>query len=115
MKRVLIYCFSVWITSVFLGPFVYGLITLSPMIDFFVYGFLFSIPSFLISILIVVVLKYINIDVKMKKLIFSAFGILLTVLPLYLLKGGWTQQFIDYGVAYDSVILAGIWFYKVED
>jgi len=113
-----IYSFRVWMTSFFLGPLVYYPVQLIMEPQYphrFGYGlsaliFLFSLPSFILSIFIVALVRAITINQFNRKLILSIAGILLTAMPLYLL--GWKQQFTEYTIVYGSIVVIGIWFYN---
>lgn len=74
---------------------------------------LFSLPSFILSIVIVSLVRAIAINRLFRKLILSIAGVLLTAMPLYLL--GWKLQFTEYTIAYGSIVLIGIWFYRINE
>ena len=121
MKQVLIYSLKVWLTSVLLGPLLYypAQIIIEPQYPHqfhydVKYGFIFSLPSLVVAIITVVLIKPIPTTLTVKKLLLSIVGVVLTAMPFYLLKGGWVQQGTEYLIAYGSIIVIGIWVYRLE-
>lgn len=122
MKPSFIYSFRVWITSVLLGPLVYypTQLIMEPQYPhrfeygFTLYAFLFSLPSFILVTVIVLLVRAIPTNHLVKKLILSIAGVVLTAIPFYLIKGSWVQQGTEYLIAYGSIILIGICVYRLD-
>lgn len=122
MKPSFIYSFRVWITSVLLGPLVYypTQLIMEPQYPhrfeygFTLYAFLFSLPSFALATVIVLIIRGMPINQLFRKLILCVAGIVLTAMPFYLIKGSWVQQGTEYLIAYGSIIVIGIWVYRLD-
>ena len=118
MKPVLVYTFSVWITSVLLGPLIYYPMQLimepqyTHHFTYTLYAFFFSLPSFFLSTVIVLFVRTIPTSQLVKKLILSVAGVVLTAAPLYMMDGG--QQTLAYFIAYGSITVIGIWVYRLS-
>jgi len=116
----LIYSFSVWITSILLGPlFYYPLqLIMEPQYphrftySFTLYALIFSLPSFVLFMLIVLLVRVIPTNQLIKKLILSVAGVVLTAAPLYLIDGG--LQTLAYFIAYGSITVIGIWVFRLN-
>lgn len=76
------------------------------------YAFLFSVPSFILSVIIVLLVRKISTSQPIRKLILSLAGVALTAAPLYLIDGG--LQILESFIAYSSIILIGIWVYPLS-
>jgi len=81
---------------------------------FTLYAFLFSLPSFALATVIVLIIKAMPINQLFRKLILCVAGIVLTAMPFYLIKGSWVQQGTEYLIAYGSIIVIGIWVYRLD-
>src|ERR1700749_2471046 len=103
------YSFSVWITSLLLGPFAYYLLQLIMEPQYLhhfrynlIYAFVIGLPGLILSVLVVSLIRNITtISQTIKKLILSLAGIVLVVTPLYLIDGG--QQTLEYAIAYSCI------------
>ncbi|WP_461450132.1 hypothetical protein [Mucilaginibacter sp.] len=121
MKQALIYSLKVWLTSLLLGPMLYYPVQtiIEPQYPHqfhydVKYGFYFSMPSFIVSIIAVVIVKHLSTTLVVKKLLLSVAGVVLAALPFYILKGSWVQQGTEYLLAYGSITLIAIWVYKLD-
>ncbi|WP_139235706.1 hypothetical protein [Mucilaginibacter polytrichastri] len=113
------YSLSVWITSLLLGPFAYYLLQLimEPQYPHYfssslIYAFVFSLPSLVLSILVVFLIRKISTSQTIKKIMLSFAGIALVATPLYLLDSG--QQILEYAIAYSSITVIAIWLYPLS-
>jgi hypothetical protein len=121
---------KVWLTGVFVSPFVFFLTkkgisfdaTLLYMIFFFIMlGFIFSAPSWILLIVIVRLLNKKGLTSKRKKVLLIPIGILLTCLSYYLLSlSGNPEIGLDYFllhliVVYLIIILGSIIFFKLNN
>lgn len=82
------------------------------------YGLVLTTPCWLILFLFVGSLVNRNISTFNKRLMISALAIILTILPFYILFGH-DDNFLDWDlivwiISYLMVIVAGIWFYRLE-
>jgi hypothetical protein len=135
MKQALIYSLKVWLTTVVLGMRIAALIKILLDTDHLIYkfsdiftsavydipvGLIACLPSFGIFLLTVSLLRKSNYNIRSKKLVLSALGLLLSVLPFALL---FTHQLFNINYlpdmlpelcAYTGLTIAGIWFYKLE-
>jgi uncharacterized membrane protein YgdD (TMEM256/DUF423 family) len=114
-----IYSLSVWITSLLLGPFAYYLLQLIMEPQYphhfrygLIYAFVFSLPSLILSILVVYLIRNISISQTIKKMALSLAGIVLVATPLYLIDSG--QQILEYSIAYSSITVIAIWVYPLS-
>ena len=125
MKQSLIYSFKVWITGVLCGPFVYHILfsessslsqagLIRAIILEIKLGLIYSLPSLILSILIVALLNTFPINMIVKKATFSILGIFLTVAPLLLLKSSWVPWLIHKSISYSIIIIAAIWLYRLN-
>lgn len=112
------YSFSVWTTSLLLGPFAYYLLQLimEPQYPHYfrydlIYAFAFSLPSLILSVLIVYLIRNISTSQTIQKIALSLAGVALTAIPLYLIDSG--QQILEYAIAYSSIIVIAIWVYPL--
>jgi len=122
MKQALIYSLKVWLTSAFIGPFLLVGCEVaetgqanSDMFSFtfaiMVFGTLYSIPCFLILLLVVWVLGRFKLSVIAKKVIASCVSVLMIVL---LTKAVFPNaQDHTLVIIYSAITVAGIWFYKL--
>ena len=132
MKLAILYSIKIWLTSVVLSPvvFVFGDDLIHPnnsewfysalgFIGFsIVYGLVLSIPCVIILFLFAGSLVYRKLDMIYKKLLLSIVGIVLSILPFYLLFRGDDNRFDLYtffwSLSYCFFIVAGVWFYELE-
>ena len=109
---------SVWITSLLLGPFAYYLLQLIMEPQYhhhfgysLYYTFAFSLPSLILSILIVYLIRHISTNQTIQKIALSLAGVVLIATPLYLIDSG--QQILEYSIAYSSITVIAIWVYPL--
>jgi hypothetical protein len=128
--KAIIYTLKVWLTSLALGSTLYYILRLleepvmrgngGGVLQFaftvFKYSLIFSLPSFVLLMVAVALVNRLDTTILTKKLMLSAIGILLTLLPFYLLGGGWYwgQWAIRYAESYGSLIVLGIWIYRLS-
>lgn len=130
--KALAYSFKVWVTALAFGSTIYYILDLleEPEMrkyagvgnlfifiqNVFLYALIFSLPCFLLLFISVALVNLIHITIPVKKIILTVISILLTLLPFYYIEGGghWGQQAIMYAESYGSIIVAGIWIYKLE-
>jgi hypothetical protein len=132
MMKALAYSFKIWVTALAFGSTIYYLLQLVEepetrkyagvgnlfifIQNVFLYAFIFSLPCFLLLIISVALVNVTPLTIPVKKIMLTAISILLTLLPFYYIEGGghWGQQAIMYAESYGSIIVAGIWIYKLE-
>ena len=119
------YTLKVWLTSVFFPPIVFFVMFLTDPVKTDILGYIMlmvllgavlSLPSAALLGFSIYILKYTELSVKQKKIILSIIGIVLTIAPfLFFIP---IDSILDIGnplvFAYALVIVAGIWFYKME-
>jgi hypothetical protein len=122
MKQALIFSLKVWVTAVIIGPLlrlftmrIIGQISHSDteLLEIsLVIGGIVSIPSWLLLFLATVQINKIAFTLAVKKLIITFIGIIFTLLPFQVLFVGVPSEWSIY---YCIVIVAGIWFYKLNE
>jgi hypothetical protein len=120
MKQAVIYSLNVWLASLLLGPLLYYPVRtiIEPQYPHqFHYDvkpeFLFSLPSLVVSIIAVIIVKQLSTTLVIKKLLLSVVGVVLAALPFYVLEGSWVRQGTEYLLAYGSITLISIWVFKL--
>lgn len=134
LKNALFYSLKVWLTSVALGPLFiillskifrphgYAFDSFSNMFDFIgllmYLSLLVSIPSAILLWLLTSLIIRFNYNETLSKAILTVIGFILTIGPFYLLFNGDDNPGEDgifiWATSYASVIIAGIWFYKLK-
>lgn len=119
MKDSIIYSIKFWLLSVIVAPILIALSTsnVDLFLLFLVFGFIFSIISWVIITLIIYQINRFKLTTTKKKIIISIFGILLCYIPFYLTFGpndeDMTQRFIY--LYYMIPLVIGIWMFKMKD
>lgn len=113
------YSISIWITSLLIGPFAYYLLQfiMEPQYSHYfsydlIYALVFSLPSLILSTLIVFSVRNISTSHTVKKIILSLAGIALVAIPIYLIDSG--RQMLEYAIAYSSIVVIAIWIYPLN-
>jgi hypothetical protein len=131
MHPSVVYSLKVWLTSVVLGSFLSCLPFIFPLTDWYelvtvlfggmllvmIVAALFSILSWAGLLLSIHLLTKYPFNEKQVKLKLSVIGLLLALAPLLFITGGglgvdWTDRLAV--ICYPSLIVAGIWFYRLE-
>jgi len=119
MKDSIIYSIKFWLLSVIVAPILIALSTsnVDLFLLFLVFGFIFSIISWVLITLIIYQINRFKLTTTNKKIIISIFGILLCYPPFYLTFGpndeDITQRFIY--LYYMIPLVVGIWMFKMKD
>lgn len=119
MKDSIIYSIKFWLLSVIVAPILIALSTsnVDLFLLFLVFGFIFSIISWVLITLIIYQINRLKLTTTNKKIIISIFGILLCYIPFHLTFGpndeDMTQRFIY--LYYMIPLVIGIWMFKMKD
>jgi hypothetical protein len=127
MERSIIYSLKVWLLTILLGPVIYYLILsfTDPVFRHYTnlfnfttevlrYSIIFSLPSLVLFTLLAFLINLPNYSMWIKKLILNVIGVLLIALPLHAIKSYWGPWVIQWTIAYGSIIIVGIWIFKLE-
>ena len=132
MKQTLLYSLKIWLTSVVVGPALYGIFdaltrpnflhNLTGVAGFYLYslpyGLILSIPSWLLFWLLLHSLNMLRWNWVTTRVLFSIVAVILTLAPFILLFGAddpaGNETFLAWPMAYCFVLIAGIWFYKLR-
>jgi hypothetical protein len=122
MKQALIFSLKVWVTAVIIGPVLYILTTrimgqvshndIELLEISIILGGVLSIPSWLLFFIATVQINKVTYILVAKKLIITFIGIVFTLLPFYTFFKGTPSE---WSICYCVVIVAGIWFYKLNE
>jgi len=126
------YSLKVWLTSVILSPILYvlvdsvlnpkyisGLLGIFGFISYSIpYGLMLSIPSWGLLWISCIFINKRTATVRLKKIILSIIGAILSLLPFYLLfhldDDNAHEDVITWSICYSVIIIAGVWFYKLS-
>ena len=130
MKQALIYTLKVWLTSVTLGavavvaPMMSGLDSelgfeqgVSFMLTIILFTTVLSFCSWLLLFLFTYLLIRVNFKVTRIKIILSLIGFILALATILLVThGSWNDEIVKPSeiIPYPVLIVAGIWFYRLE-
>ena len=125
MKQSFIYSIKVWLTAVFVAPaLIIGIQTLQHNYSLtngiayyvgVVVGGLYSVPSAVLLYLTVYLANRFYMGQIRAKILLTFAGGLLTLLAMVLSCGGLPSiKEVFYTEVYASVIVAGVWFYKLK-
>ncbi|MFT5820531.1 MAG: hypothetical protein ACI8ZM_001774 [Crocinitomix sp.] len=118
MKDSIKYSLKFWLLSVIVAPILISLANSRGefFILFLVFGFVFSIISWVLITLIIYQLKELKLKMVAKKIIISIFGIILCYIPFHLTFGptdeDMTQKYIY--LYYMIPLVLGIWIFKMK-
>lgn len=113
------YTSNVWLTSAILTPIICGLIMGQPdELPFFVvlaipFGIFFSIPNYLIFLLVVWRINISQLSKIEKKVIINIIGVILTI-ALFMLVFGEEEEGIYMALTYSATLTFGIWFFNLN-
>ncbi len=118
MKDSITYSIKFWLLSVIVAPILIALSTsnVDLFLLFLVFGFIFSIISWVIITLIIYQVSKLKLKAASKKIIITVFAIILCYIPFYLTFGpndkDMTQRFIY--LYYMIPLVLGIWIFKMR-
>ncbi len=130
MNTTLIYSIKAWLFGVVLSPILYLVVgsimhpglfeNLGEYLGFAVqsipFGLLLSVPCWIILWLIAIAIDRRGLNVKLQKIIISAAGMALCLVPYYLLihesDGSVFDDNLSWGICYSIVIICGVLFYN---